>query len=384
MAAVRIARTVPELHELRPLWDRVGWEQPEAELDVFLTLVTRRPEVLHPYVVAVEQDGEPAAMAVARVETATLTAKIGYRAVYEPVVRSVATIYGGVSCRDGTAAGPLLESLAAPLRAREADLLSLRGLRVGSDVHRAALDLAGPLRRGHFTSPTQHWQLALPSSLDEFLAGRSHERRRTIRRYTRRLDATLGAELSVEVLAAPGDLERIFRDVEHVAAKTYQRALGTGFDDTPERRARIETCLAKGWFRAWLLYRSGVPVAFWYGVASRDVFVAIGTGYDPAYEEHRVGIYLLMRMIEDLIADPAISTLDFGPGDTALKRQFSTHGWAEQDVVVFAPTFRALRTNAVQTSILGLDLLAKRALAATGLTDRIKKRWRRSMTDGTG
>ena len=383
MAAVRIARTVPELHELRPLWERVGWDQPEAELDVFLTLVTRRPEVLYPYVVAVEQGGEPAAMAVARIETATLTAKIGYLTVYEPTVRSVATIYGGVACRDGSAAEPLLRSLAAPLLAREADVLSLRGLRVGSDVHRAALDLAGPLRRGHFTSPTQHWQLALPATLDDFLAGRSHERRRTIRRYTRRLDAVLGAELSVEVLAAPGDLERIFRDIEVVAGKTYQRALGTGFDDTPERRARIEACLAKGWFRAWLLYRSGVPVAYWYGVASRDVFVAIGTGYDPAYEQHRVGIYLLLRMIEDLIADPAISTLDFGPGDSALKRQFSTHGWAEQDVVVFAPTFRGLRTNAAQTSILGLDLLAKRALAAIGLTDRIKKHWRRSMTDDT-
>jgi hypothetical protein len=381
---VLIARTVPELDPLRPLWARMRWDQPEAELDVFLTLVTKRPGVLHPYVVAVEHESEPAAMAIGRVELTQLTTKVGYRTLYEPTVRSLATIYGGVASRADTAIEPLLRSLEAPLRAGEADLLSLRGLRVGSELHKRALELAGRFRRQHFTSPTEHWQLALPETFDDFLATRPGKSRRGDPLRRKRLVTALGTEPTIAVLSSPDDLDRIFGDIERVAAKTYQRALGTGFDDTPERRARIETCLAKGWFRAWIMYRGDTPIAFWYGLANREVFVAVGTGYDPAYQQQRIGVYLLMHVIQDLCADPVITTLDFGPGDSALKRQFGNDGWTEQDVVVFAPTSRALRINATQTSILALDLLAKRTLAATGMTDRVKKLWRSSMRDQTG
>ena len=69
-------------------------------------------------------------------------------------------------------------------------------------------------------------------------------------------------------------------------------------------------------------------------------------GYDEAYAEHRVGIYLLMRVIEDACADPALRVLDFGPGDAAYKQQFSNESVQERNLVVFAPTFRARRINA--------------------------------------
>ncbi len=364
------------------MWERVHWDHPDAELDVFLTFVTRRPGVVHPYVVVLEREGEPAAIAVGRVETTPLTTKIGYRTVYEPSVRSLATIYGGVVCKAEGTAQPLLRALEAPLKSREVDMLSLRALRVGSELHGSALDLTGMFRRRRLSTPTKHWQLVLPETFDDFLAARASRSRRGDPLRRKRIVAALGSELSIEMLATPNDLEQIFHDVEHVAVKTYQRALRTGFADTPEWRARIQTYLEKGWFRAWIMYRSGTPIAFWYGLASHDVFVAEGTGYDPAYRQQRVGIYVLIRVIEDLCADRAISILDFGPGDSSYKRQFGSHSWDEQDILIFAPTFRAARINAARTSILATDLLARQVLTATGMTDRIKKRWRRRLSEG--
>ncbi len=76
-------------------------------------------------------------------------------------------------------------------------------------------------------------------------------------------------------------------------------------------------------------------------------------GFDDAYAEHRVGIYLLMRVIEDACADPSSIVLDFGPGDAAYKEQYSNESREERNVVVFAPTFRARRINATRTAILG-------------------------------
>jgi CelD/BcsL family acetyltransferase involved in cellulose biosynthesis len=105
-------------------------------------------------------------------------------------------------------------------------------------------------------------------------------------------------------------------------------------------------------------------------------------GYDGAYAEHRVGIHLLMSVIEDAIADPSLRILDFGPGDAAYKQQFSNDNDSRQErnLLVFAPTFRAIRINAVRGVILGSARLVRRMLDAAKLTDRVRARWRDRLT----
>ena len=99
-------------------------------------------------------------------------------------------------------------------------------------------------------------------------------------------------------------------------------------------------------------------------------------GFDEAYEEYRVGIFLLMRVIEDACRDAALRVLDFGPGDTTYKQQFSNQSRDERNVVVYAPTFRSYRINATRTAILGPARLARGALDAARLTDRVRAGWR--------
>jgi len=100
------------------------------------------------------------------------------------------------------------------------------------------------------------------------------------------------------------------------------------------------------------------------------------TGFDHAYARNRVGVYLLMKVIDDLCADPTVDVLDFGPGDAEYKRLFSNDGVRERNLVVFAPTFRARRINAIRTGILGSARLVHRIVNATKLTARVKARWR--------
>ena len=100
------------------------------------------------------------------------------------------------------------------------------------------------------------------------------------------------------------------------------------------------------------------------------------TGFDDRFAGQRIGLYLLMRVIEDAIADPALEVVDFGPGDAAYKQQFSDESHLEREVVVFAPTWRGLRANAVRAPVLGAARLARRALDASRLTDRVRTGWR--------
>jgi hypothetical protein len=51
-------------------------------------------------------------------------------------------------------------------------------------------------------------------------------------------------------------------------------------------------------------------------------------------------------------------------------------------VLVFAPTFRGLRVNAVRTGLAAAVALARGAAARTGLAARLKRRWRRRLSSG--
>jgi hypothetical protein len=372
---VHTARESAELAPLRPLWETVPWPRVEADLD-FFPLTLDASSGARPYAVAVERDGRVVAASIGRLEQTTLPAKLGYRTLYAPRVRSLTVPLGGSTASDDDAASALLDELHTVLRRGEADVLSLLGLKVDSPLHRAALSHAGVRRRELFARRTQHWRLELPQTYDAFLASRSKSTRESVRRYGKKLEQTFGERLRLDILAESGDLGRILEDLDVVAAKTYQAGLGVAFANAEEQRRKVTLGLERGWFRAWVLYVDGQPVAFWPGYVYNRTFTIGIPGYDPAYAEHRVGTYVQMRLIADLCADDAVDAIDYGRGDAEYKRRFGSESWEEQDVVAFAPTLRAMRVNATRNAVVGAGRGAQAALAKVGLADKIKKRWR--------
>jgi CelD/BcsL family acetyltransferase involved in cellulose biosynthesis len=131
-----------------------------------------------------------------------------------------------------------------------------------------------------------------------------------------------------------------------------------------------------------VLLSGGRPIAFWSGAGYDRTFFVGTPGYDPAFAEYSIGTYLLQRVIEDLIADDGFDVLDYGLGDSDYKRRFGNESWEEEDVLVFAPTFRGLRVNAVRTGLAAAVALARGAAARTGLAARLKRRWRRRLSSG--
>jgi CelD/BcsL family acetyltransferase involved in cellulose biosynthesis len=358
----RIARTAAELEALRPEWESVAWEREEAALDYLLARVRLRSEAVSPFGLLLNGGG-----IAGRIEDRRFPARLGYRTVVAPRLRLLRIVDGGIVDANAVEAlRPLLH---------EVDAIVFPALRVESELERAARALGGPLQRQPFARPGARRRLVLPSTFEEFVASRSANTRWRIRRDARRVPAALG-DLSIEVIRAPAQLEQLFRDGEHVARSTYQRAVGAGFADTPEQRELAGLALERGWLRAHLLYRGGEPIAFWLCSTYAGAVLIRTTGFDARYSEQRVGLYLLMRVIEDAIADPDLTVLDFGPGDAAYKQQFSSESFSEREVVVFAPTWRGVRANAMRTPVLGTALVARHVLDAAQLTDRVRSTWR--------
>jgi hypothetical protein len=377
-----VARSTEDALALRNAWDSLPIGSPHADLDFYLAVLEERDEALGPHAVLLLDEGLPTALVAMRLEEIPLVTMFGYREVYHPRVSALTLVPGGVVAPEPSVERELARELLGSLGNREADVLVFPSLRRDSELFATLYEGVGPLRRSHFAEIRTHRRLHLPPVFDEFLASRTKKVRSGVRYDRKRLEQRLGSRLRLEQLDAPGDLDRIFRDLVRVGELTYQSSLGAGFADTPERRRLTELSLERGWFRAWVLYDEQTPIAFWQGNVYRGVYHSGTTGYDPAYRKDRVGIYLLMRVIEDLCGEPDVDIFDFGFGDAEYKRHFSDEAWEETDLIVFASSPRALLINVTRTALMGSAQGLRRGLERAGIADRVKRIWRRRLGAG--
>jgi hypothetical protein len=375
---VEVARTLDEVERLRPAWDEVGWRREEAAYPYFTTRLATRPDVIGPYAAVVFDGEQPVGGLAGRLELRKLDTKLGYRTVYAPTVRYLQIVDGGLVALNPEVLATLREAAAAALASGEATAVGTPPLELGSPELAAFESLGGILERQPLIAPWTRRLLQLPAAFDEFLSSRSHKTRKGVRQNARRLETAFGRRLSVEVIRGPDQADELVDRLDTAARATYQRGLGAGFSATNEQRALARVGLEHGWLAGYLLLLEGAPAAYWFCSRYGGKLLLRTGGFDNAYAEHRPGIYLLMRVIEDACADPEVGVLDYGPGDAAYKQQFSNESREERNAVVFAPTFRGRKINAARTAVLAPARAARSALDATQLTSRVRAHLRRS------
>jgi hypothetical protein len=371
---MRAARSAEEVEALRPVWEGFDRDVVTADLDYHLMVVDRSPEAVRPHVLLLEQDGAPGTLVVGRVEDIQLPARIGYKTVSRPSVRALTVSYGGVLGReDDQAAAAVMAELAAVLRRGEADVARLRNLKVGSPLHRVARSSPGILTRERLALPARHWRARLDGSFEDYLGRRSAKTRSNLRRYGRRFEAAFPDGIELRAFRDPAELDQLLDDTQAVYGQTYQQGLGVGFSDSGIEREVTTLTLERGWFRGFVLYVDDAPRAFWHGIRYGGVFSTGPTGYDPAFASHRVGMYLLGRMVEELSRDDGLEWIDFGFGDAEYKQHFGDESWLEEDVLVWARRPRTIRLNATRTALLAGDRAARWLLERGGLVGRTRR-----------
>jgi len=382
-AQVRTARAAEEVEALRAVWDGFERDVVNADIDYHLLLVDKSPEAQGHHVLLLEREGAPSTLVVGRVEEIRLPVRLGYKTISRPRVRVLTVSYGGVLGRDDEeAAGAVVDEIVAALGRGEADVARLRNLRVGSPLHRAARSTPGRLSRDALARPTRHWRARLGGSYDEYLARRSSKTRANLRRYGRKFEAAFPDAIELRSFRDPADLDRLLADTRAVYEGTYHRALGVGFSDSGVERELTALALARGWFRGFVLYVDEKPCAFWHGIRYGRVFSTGPTGYDPAFGTHRVGTYVLGRMVEELSREEDLDWIDFGFGDAEYKQHFGDDSWLEEDVLVWARRPRPIRLNATRTVLLAADRAARSLLGRRGLLAKVRRLWRDRAREG--
>jgi Acetyltransferase (GNAT) domain len=379
LLSVTVLNSPAEIEKVRSLW--TDWPgSRDSDIDFFLYIAGVRPEVLNPYVLIADRNGAPDAMLIGRLEKRQASARFGYLNFRSPQLRVLNFVYGGLrgnTAHENVAAlfGHVLQSL----RAGEIDLAVFEHLQVGSRLYDQVSTSPGFLQRGLPPEHRTHRCLELPENSEALYKMLSPKNRQVYRGKGRKIVKDHNGDVHIKCYREVSELDLMFREVEEIASKTYQRGLGFGFKDTPEMRGRCELAASRGWLRVFILYVAGKPAAYWNASAYQGTLWGDHIGFDPALSRYSPGMYLSLTVIGDLCDHREthdIKQINFGPGDAEYKSILSNISFEEGAIQLYGRSLRGLTTKFSFTPVVFADRFAKKILSKNQLLAKAKRSWR--------
>lgn len=367
-----------EIAALRTFWTD-HCQNPNQDYAQFLEICRLRSNVETPAVVVAMRDGQVSALMVCRVERARLPLNLAYLARFSPKTRTLTVLHAGFlgTWDEETAAGltGFLPQLFAKLRA---NLIRFNWLPEQHPVLAALRHSIGRCWRDSQGDAQKHWSMSIPSAPGELLTKRLKSKHRGwIKKKTLELEKAHPGRVTWRVFRS-GDVLALFPELEKVAATTYQRALSSGFADTPEFRWMFENFNAQGSLRIYVMSVDGVAAGYWIGTVLQGTFHSMYTGYDPAFRDYELGTQIFVRMIDSL-AEEGVPSFDFGLGDALYKQRFGDTEWQDVSLSVFRPSLTGLFFRFLTAGCRALRRSAEWVIARAGVVQKIKTKWRRRL-----
>lgn len=373
---VETMRTVKEIEGIREVWAELQGESPE-DIDVFVTVVSSRPEVVGPYVMLFSSSGTPQAIMAGRLEESKLSFRLGYKSVWSQKARVLAIADGGfMGDVSLTSSVSLVRELLLLLKRNEADVIFFQSVALESPLLDAIKATVPFFLRGCTARPQPRWTMKLPASTKTFHENMSRNERHEVRKIFKYLERDYPGQVRSVIFERPSDVDTLCKAAEYVTKKTYLRALGVGYVDNEENRDRLRLYAAKGRLFAEVLYIGEEACAFWIGFFHGRTLYLYFTGYDPQYSKYRLGTALYTKIVEDLI-NRNTEVVDFGFGDARYKHRFGGECRYEIPFYIYRPSPKWVWTNFVLTVSTTSRSLILSALNRLNLVQRIKTGWRK-------
>ena len=276
----------------------------------------------------------------------------------------------------------VVQEILKSLRTGEADMATINNVRTDSPFYAALNYGRGFHSQDHFNSIYEHHSMRLPGTIDEVYNGLSGHHRHKVRNQAKKFLAAYSGQIRMEEFRQPNSLDRMMQEVERIARKTYQWGMGVGFVNNPEMRHRLAMFAERGQLRAYVLYAADQPCAFWIGTLYYGILHINWIGFDPAYGEHSPGIFLFMKMLEELCLE-GVKEVDFDYGSESYKQRFGNSHWQEALIYLFAPNFKGLELRALRMQAFLTDKYLRQGLERINLLPKIKKMWRKRLVRGS-
>ena len=359
------------------LQDSCAETKPNADIDGYLANLEFCGEEESPYIVAIKAKDKLQTLVVGRLSSGRIKCAIAYKKIWEPRIKKIVFVYGGVLGNPGENEFDfLLRHLRMALASGTADVVSFNHLHSESNLYKYLRRELKGLELGRPILSNIHWDMEMPRNIDEFYARLSPKRRQEIRRHMRRLSENLRDEWYVRSYEHESDVPRICKDVGTVSQKTYQFAMGVGFADNDRYRKLLTSRARLSWLKAYVLYCQNVPSAFQTGTQYGDTLYLNYTGYDPQWSRFGLGTILFIKVLEELCDSNWIQKIDFGFGDADYKRSYGTRSWPEVTIYLFSRRLRPQMINIIRGMCSGISAVGESAIRRMGFLSKVKTKWR--------
>lgn len=376
--SVKIHRSETEVEQLRSFWIEKQ-RHPNSDLDHFLLICRLRTEVIGPCVLSLWQNGSCCCVLAGRLEHLAVQPRVGYFKMPRIRGRALSLIYEGAIGQLGPFEADLMSARIKQFLAdRDVDVAVFSGLAEGSPMFasiramgRRVLGVANPRW-------AEHRELALQSRPGFLVQAMKSKHRSWARKKTREFESAFAGRIGWRWHAHIDDVAPLCRQMEEVAARTYQRGLDAGFKDDQEHRERLSLFARQGTLRIMILEIDQRPAAFWLGVLYRGTFHSEATGYLADLREHEVGTQIFICLVDELIKEGVVR-FDFGLGDAPYKQRFGDRSWRETTVWLFGSTWRGAALRVYLSTCEALDRALRAFVQRIGVADRLKQAWRRRL-----
>ncbi len=379
---IKVAKSFEEVEAIRDIWEQMQAAEPypeiNADIDRYLSVIKIRAEDVQPYIMLLKQNSVLVSMVIGLLQNTRMKCNLGRMTLLKPLFRELVVVYGGLLGNlTDEICSLLIRELMNVLRRGEVDVVFFNHLKTDSSIYHIARKVPSLFCRDHFPKAEQHWCMSIPDHIDRFWEACSHNRRKKLRKYTRRLEKRYPGQVKMVTFSRQEEVAEGLRIAANISANTYQRAFGGGLVDDGPTRAIFEVAAKKDWLRIYILFVADEPCAFLYILKYGRICFAEETGYSPKWKDWNVGSILHLEVVEQICGDPVVDTLDFGFGDVRHKHVGDSRQWTEAPVFIFAPRPFPVFVNLIRSSTLATSMLAQHTITGLGIRSLVQ-RYRRS------
>lgn len=348
----------------------------DSDPDFFLKILDIRENIISPFLISVTENNRPVSLLVARLERKKLSARVGYFNLLSVGVRSINVNYGGfIGVDTPTTRDIMIKTLLKSLENGIADLVFFHMLHEDSHLLQDLNSYDIKSWRFQKSLPFTHYEMECPESPSDILEKKSSKIRKRLSYELRKVERNV-VDLKLEVVSSGEKVDDLMDELELVTSKTYQRRLGVGFDKSAEWRAILELGFEKNWLDVWKLLESDKCISYIIGFTYRGRHLIYAKAFDPDYASLSVGKYHQINVLKALAGRSDCKFIDYGFGDAAYKKQFSTNEWKERNISISSPSIFSFFMHSFIKSILFIDFISRALFKKMGLTDRMKKFFR--------
>lgn len=385
---VFVVRNFEEIEAVRHIWEKMQAEEPcpriNADIDMYLAILKANNCCLEPYIIVLKENGQPVSMLIGRIDEICLKCKIGRKILFKPVMKQLSVVYGGViGSRTDKIYSLLIGELMKVLRRGEADVVFFNHLQTDSSLYRIARKMPGLFYRGHFPKVEEHWCMSIPENVDQFLKTCSHNRRKKLRRCTRKLEKEYQGRVRMVTYSKENEIEEAIEIAAKISAGTYQRAFGGGFVDDAATRALLITAAKKDCLRINILFIGDEPCVFEMALKYGRTYFSELVGYSPKWRSWNVGNVLSFKVVEQLCGDPSVDSIDLGFGHNLQKQWGDSRQWPEASLFIFAPRLFPVFVNLVYSSTLAISMFILYVITRLGIRDLVQQYRRKNILEKT-